>query len=124
VGPEDDPISARREHGAWLVRLSHDLDLSQLDALRSRFEEVLAEDLPVVVDMRGVHFVDSTILGLLLLSARKASGGFALVVDEGGSVARLLELANVSAHVATFASPEDALSALTERRGEGGAGLA
>jgi anti-sigma B factor antagonist len=114
---DDDVISRRLEGSVWVVELRGDLDLSRLDELRGGLEAVVAEGAPVVVDLAGVRFIDSTILALLLVSSRSAARGLALVVEPGGSVARLLELANVSRHVAVFASREEAERALAPPSG-------
>jgi anti-sigma B factor antagonist len=79
--------------GPLLLRVSGDLERSSRDAFCSIVDEVLARARPVVIDLTGVEFLDSSGLGALLDARRRA---LALGIDlriagEHGSVARLLQ---------------------------------
>jgi anti-anti-sigma factor len=84
-----------------------ELDLSTVDALQTELEDALAADWrTVVLDLRGVSFVDSTGLGLLLRSHERfqEQGVDFAIIEDPGPVRRLLELAGVS-HLFKRASP-------------------
>ncbi len=99
-------VEVRPERERILVAPLGELDLSTVDELQTELEDALAADWrTVVLDLRGVSFVDSTGLGLLLRAhERFQEQGVDFAIIEGGSVRRLLELAGVS-HIFKRASP-------------------
>lgn len=95
------PFEVRTERAGDDVRLllSGELDIGQEGTLRERVGAVLAEDQPdrLVVDVRGVRFVDSSGLrGLMLCrnDARSRGVPFALAVAPG-PVSHLLDVTGV-----------------------------
>ncbi|PSK97802.1 anti-sigma B factor antagonist [Murinocardiopsis flavida] len=84
-----------RHNGATVVRLTGDVDLSNVRALEARLAAAEAVDAPwMVVDLTGMGFVDSTVLGALLrLERRLAGAGRGLsVLAHDGRVSRVLRI--------------------------------
>lgn len=62
-----------QDEGASILRIRGDLDLSASAALRAcLLDEVGLDGPPIVLDMSGVPFVDSTCLGVLISVMRQA----------------------------------------------------
>jgi anti-anti-sigma factor len=71
--------------GPLNVRLSGDMDHRSSEAFRAGLGAVLARGRPVVVDLTGVSFLDSSGLGALLDARRRAieaTQGFVVCVGE------------------------------------------
>ena len=89
-------------------------DLATADAIR---REIAAEpDRPVVVDLSGVSFIDSSVLGVLVEAQRMAaeSGrGFAIVLGSTPpeTVRRVLEITGLLRKLPIHATYDDARSA-------------
>ena len=69
------PASASSEHNGrtTIVTLDGDFDLANVSALRHRLSDMLtAPRQDIVVDLRGVHFADSTMLSTLLAARGRA----------------------------------------------------
>jgi anti-sigma B factor antagonist len=80
------------EAGTLFLRVSGDLDRHSRDAFRSSLDDVLARGRPVVIDLTGLEFLDSSGLGALLDARRRAVAlGIDLrIAGEHGGVARVL----------------------------------
>jgi anti-sigma B factor antagonist len=63
----------REGTGPPVVALSGDLDIATAPSLRAELSEVNARGGDVVVDLRGLRFIDSTGLGVLVAARRDAS---------------------------------------------------
>lgn len=106
-------IAVRRGKGRVIVELRGELDM----ACASRLDEALAgaeldDSDAVVLDLRGVCFLDSTGLKAIF-RARKATreSGRRFAVTEGSAqVQRLLSLTRLGDHLHVIATPESALS--------------
>ncbi|HZR53600.1 MAG TPA: STAS domain-containing protein [Streptosporangiaceae bacterium] len=103
-----EPISA----GACaVVRVTGDVDLATAPGLRDALNRPDADH--VVVDLRGVAFLDSTGLGVLVgaLKRLRRRGGTLKVVTSGtGRVRRLFELTNLSRAFDMHTTVLDAIS--------------
>jgi stage II sporulation protein AA (anti-sigma F factor antagonist) len=66
----------------------------------------------VILDLRGVPFMDSTGLKVILIASRDLDGPLAVIAGAGSAVARLLDLAGVADRVPRFETEEEALDAL------------
>ena len=105
-------VAVRRGDGRMILELLGELDI----ACASRLDEALAAaDLDgsdtVVLDLRGVCFLDSTGLKAIF-RARKAvrESGRRFAVTEGSAqVQRLLSLTRLGDHLHVIATPESAL---------------
>ena len=106
-------VTARRGQERLILELQGELDMASVDLL----EEALANaDLDatraVVLDLRGVRFVDSSGLKAIL-EARKAvrDGGRQFAITEGSAqVQRVLSLTRLDEHLQTIETPESALA--------------
>jgi anti-sigma B factor antagonist len=85
-------LSTEQREGGAVVRLAGELDLSQADNFSEELSRAEASDPPVlVVDLRGVSFMDSTGLRLLLAALRRAEpAGRRLVIVRGQEQVREL----------------------------------
>ncbi len=92
-------VELRPERERILVVPVGELDLSTVDELQTELEDALAADWrTVVLDLRGLSFVDSTGLSLLLRSHERFQehGVDFAIIEDPGPVRRLLELGGVS----------------------------
>ena len=83
------------EHGAVVVALAGELDLVTVDRLRSRFDPLRVGDpSTVVVDLRGLTFVDSSGLNMLVICIRavERNGGSVVVAGANEHIAGLFEV--------------------------------
>jgi anti-anti-sigma factor len=85
-------LSTEQREGGAVVRLAGELDLSQADNFSEELSRADATSPDVlVVDLRGVSFMDSTGLRLLLAALRRAdSAGRRLVIVRGQEQVREL----------------------------------
>lgn len=88
--------SERIEPGIELIAISGEHDLNTTPELRDKLTAAIQEELPVVVDLSGADFIDSSILGALLEARHQAEDkglGFAVALASGArSVERVLEV--------------------------------
>ncbi|MDX6505473.1 MAG: anti-sigma factor antagonist [Gaiellaceae bacterium] len=88
-----------------LVSVSGELDLYVENDLREALAsaELLATP-TVVVDLSGVSFMDSTGCGILVaeMKRRRRHGGELVLVSNGNSVGRVLEVAGIDQIVAVY----------------------
>jgi anti-sigma B factor antagonist len=79
--------------GTRVIVVSGEVDMGAAPAFEKRLVDVLAGDDPVLLDLTGVTYMDSTAIGVLI-STRKRSGlnrtRFALVVGPG-DIRRMIE---------------------------------
>jgi anti-sigma B factor antagonist len=70
-------------HGAWsILTVEGELDLSTSPRFRDSLTELLATSDHVAIDLRGVTFMDSTALGVVV-SGMKRDGELALIGPTG-----------------------------------------
>src|SRR4051812_12256318 len=87
----------RSDTGAVVLELRGEYDTYMAHRLREHLDELQHEVLPLVVDLSGAVFLDSTTVGVLLQGLTEATArgtGFALLVPESASapLRRMLEL--------------------------------
>jgi anti-anti-sigma factor len=106
--------------GVVLVQLAGELDLVLVDELRAEFERALELSADVVVDCRGVTFMDCAVLGVLVgvsVRARSHQGSLCLVAPNR-VVLRLLELSELTETLPVHPDLRSAAeSLLVSRRG-------
>jgi anti-sigma B factor antagonist len=115
--PEDFRID-EQEHirgtGTIVLAVHGDADLNGAEELESRLTEVIEEGpSAVVVDLSGVTFLDSTVLGVLLrgLKRLRARGGRFRVVAPSAEIRRIFELTYLDRLFELDATREEALVA-------------
>lgn len=99
----------REERGTCIVALRGEIDLEQSPRARQVLLESVERGAPILVDLAGVEYIDSSGVASLveaLQQARKKDIGFALVAPSSG-VHRVLELARLDKVFTIHASLED-----------------
>lgn len=105
----------RTERGVTVVALSGDVDVAQGLSLRDLLGELLGGPPgPVVIDLSGVRFLDSSGVGLLVTSHRRATedGRAFGVAEPGDAVRRTLQLTRTDRILTVHETLADALDAL------------
>ena len=107
-------ITVERTGGIATVRLRGEQDVANVGELERALAGT-ADARATVVDVSGVRFVDSSVLGALVNAAgRERRGRFAIVLGTAGNptVRRLIELTGLATVLPTYESAEEALAAL------------
>lgn len=95
-------VSTSRSDALTTVKVTGELDIATADKLSAALETLdVAPGERVAVDLRGVGFMDSTGLRILIAANRVAGeGGYDLVVVTGDSPARrVFELTRMDEHI-------------------------
>lgn len=74
----DVSVSSATVHSCVVVTVSGELDMFTVPTLRTALEEHLDGEAPLVVDLTGVTFMDSTSLALLISIRRRLPASAAL----------------------------------------------
>jgi anti-sigma B factor antagonist len=102
----------RNDAGPAVVTISGEHDLSTAPNLRRRLDNLLDEGTATVVDLSPATFIDSSILGVILDTRRRAAEaniGFAVVHANGAdAVDRVLEVTGLRAELPVHARREEA----------------
>jgi anti-anti-sigma factor len=106
-------VDISRVGGGVAVSPVGDIDLASADRLRTamRLEESQAPT--VVLDLRGVPFMDSSGLGVIVhenRTARERGARFAVAVGGQPAVRRILELSGLSSVLELVDDPSDVLA--------------
>lgn len=89
-------MSGEMRDGRYVVSASGELDLAGAPAFAAALDRAASHDCPMVVDLRGVTFMDST--GINALVAHAVGGGSAPPqVLTSPEIARLFEISGVAA---------------------------
>jgi anti-sigma B factor antagonist len=104
------------------VTFSGEHDLNTAPELRDRLAGVIEGNRPIVVDLSGAAFIDSSIIGAVLDARREAHVkglGFAVALTKGAQpVERVLEVTNLTStlpvHRTRDAAVAEALSGAPE----------
>ncbi len=103
--------------GEWnVVTVTGDLDMASAPSLRQAVVSAKLDRPMVVLDLRGVGFVDSTGLGVivgLLKRLRTADGDLRLVIDEP-RVRRVFEITDLTRVFRLFATVDEAVECSDE----------
>ena len=108
-------VVERAEPGVEVVVVTGEHDLSTAPELERRLEAALASGQPVVIDLLGTTFIDSTVLRVVICAREQAgerSVGFRCVLGEttGHGVRRLLELTGMEDRLETVPTRADAIA--------------
>ncbi|HYF24411.1 MAG TPA: STAS domain-containing protein [Baekduia sp.] len=94
-----------------------ELDVAAARDLRPELNEAAGQvDAPVVVDLTGVTFIDSTALGAIVQAdgrLRRNGRRLCVVAPPGSAAAVVIELTNLDRHLEIHRSRDAALSAAT-----------
>ena len=105
-----------------VIAFTGDLDLAVVDDLTSALETGLDGGGDAVVDLTGVHFIDSAGIQVVVKAhddARAAEHRLELVVAPGSNVDRVLGITGLMEHLAPHASREAAMAAVAAGGGKG-----
>ena len=105
-----DVVSEARDGGVAIVRVRGEIDLATAEEFGANLA-MQDRDKPLVLDLSGVTFMDSSGLGTLLTDAKERDS-IAVVVAEGSAVERLFDLAGIGDYLPHHPSEEEALAAL------------
>ena len=112
---DDFSVSHERERGCEVVALAGELDIDTTYTARATLEPLVDEgEGPIVVDLSGVGFVDSTAIAMLVTMRRKlreAGRGFA-IVGQTGPVGRLFALTGLEQELGLVATRDAAFDAV------------
>ena len=106
--------SAREQHGARIIVVEGDFDLGGATEFRLARAEAMRGDGPLVVDLRGCSFIDSTGIACVIRAferANRARRSSALVASTF-HVRRVLELVGVPDRIPCFERLDEALAGL------------
>jgi anti-sigma B factor antagonist len=111
------PFEAHEEvvRGAWVITIVGELDIATSPKVRELLSEAARdEDRPLVIDLTGCEFVDSTGLATLLHGAKPAQNGESNValVCIGGEVRKLLELTAIDRTIPVYETLDSAIEAV------------
>jgi anti-sigma B factor antagonist len=112
----------RKDAGLAVVTISGEHDLSTAPHLRRRLDGLLDERVATVVDLSPATFIDSSILGVILDSRRRAAEakiGFAVARSAGSdAVDRVLEVTGLRSELPVHARREEAVEAVSGNSGK------
>ncbi len=96
--------------GWHCISVTGEIDLATVPDLESAIESVFASNShPLVIDLRGSSFMDSTGLKALVMANRRfdeSGRGFAVAVS-GGPISRLIDLSGVESSMRIVESTEN-----------------
>jgi anti-sigma B factor antagonist len=105
-------IDVSREADRVVLRLNGELDLASVPLLESTVQSSTLDDpATIVLDLRGLEFIDSTGLrAILLQDKRSAERGQTFALVRGSEqVQRLMRMTGVDEHLKLIDSPEEIL---------------
>jgi anti-anti-sigma factor len=112
IPPEEFAISTAEVAGRAHVTLRGELDLATAPELEQLITERLDSSQDVVVDLRGLEFMDSSGIRVLVAAhARAGRGGTRLFVvrpDTGSAVAKIVEVAGLDGELNIVDDPAQA----------------
>ena len=111
-------VTVRRERGVVIAEVTGDIDISTVSGLRERLLELADSGEPLIVDLNGVSFIDSTGLGVLVATARRADthGGSLHAVCSRKPTRKLLWLTGVDRRIPLTDTVDETLRHLTASR--------
>ncbi|HMM21297.1 MAG TPA: anti-sigma F factor antagonist [Selenomonadales bacterium] len=109
-------ISTLVKQGVLVIRVEGELDMHVADEFRQTVDEALAASgmKHVILNLKGVTFIDSSGLGVILGRYKKVagSGGKMLAANVRPQVARILELSGLLRLIAPYGSETEAMESL------------
>ena len=111
-------VTVSHERGVVIAAVTGAIDLSTVSALRERLFGLADGGEPLIVDLNRVSFIDSTGLGVLIGTARRAAehGSTVHAVCSQPQTRKLLWLTGVDRRIPLTATMDGALKLLTASR--------
>ena len=88
-------VDSTPDHGGWILSLKGELDLATVPCIQEVFDSWLIVPSHLIIDARGVSFIDSTGLGVLIRAWKLVGGRFSLRHPSHQTM-RLLELSGLA----------------------------
>jgi anti-sigma B factor antagonist len=104
-------LTIDRRDGGVVVRADGEVDLDSAEALAAGLRTADDGSSPVVVDLTGVPFMDSSGLRALLVASSGMGERLAVVMSPGSPVAHLLQIAEVADRFRVYRTVEEATDA-------------
>jgi anti-anti-sigma factor len=101
----------RLNDSLWVLKLVGEHDLSTAPAVAGAFRRIADSCTNVVVDLTDTSFIDSTVVGALIGYADDGETVL-LVAPADGAARRVLDLVEVTPHLRTFDTRDEALRAV------------
>jgi anti-sigma B factor antagonist len=116
-------FSIRREPDYTVVTVSGEIDMVTVGRLREQLFELAASGEPVVADLDRVSFIDSTGLGVLVGTVKRAAahGGSFQVVSAQPNFWRVFRMAGLDSAIPLTRTLAEAQQALADRDAPGSA---
>lgn len=96
--------------GRHRISLSGELDLANADAFSAAIDDALEAEVPIVLDMRELTFIDSTGIAVLVgLIGRAAPDGLRILPSEAPAVSRVLKLTGLDERMPLASAADDSL---------------
>lgn len=114
AAPHEQPVREIAHDGdAVVVRLGGELDLYNAHLVRDAlFESVADSPQRLVVDLAGVRFIDSTVLGVLIEASTRLPDRRAFLLASAGLEARrALQISGLDRHFRLHETVDEALAA-------------
>ena len=100
----------------WVVELTGEHDLSNVGKLHSTLETIFAQGTTIVVDLSPTTFIDSSVLGELILAQQRADANPheqpAIVAPKDGTAARLIAMVDANRLFSLFETRAEALQSI------------
>lgn len=110
--PPQPRVEVERCGAAWLITLHGEHDISTQALLRGHLDRVREAGGPIVVDLSPAKFIDSTVIGALVLAWQQGGGDFALVAPTNYEGTRLVELIGIGSVIPVYPTRAAALASL------------
>ena len=113
-------IERSTTEGVHVVSVRGELDLATAPELRALLEEDLGNEEPVLIDLNGCEFIDSTGIAVIVRAWQQrdgvpGSGGLLGLCAPDKQVSRLLEVTGVDASISIFSECDEGLAELRNR---------
>ena len=109
-------VELARVGDVCVVALLGEHDLTTIDSVRAAVAQARPQGLPLVLDLCGAAFIDSSVLNLVVQLSREAQqpgqAGFAVAARPGSHPARLFDLGGLRALLPVYDDVEQAAAAL------------
>ncbi|MHB1390541.1 MAG: STAS domain-containing protein [Thermoleophilia bacterium] len=109
--------SERMPDGAAVITIKGELDLYTAPRLKEELLAVLEDNvLQLVIDMTGVHFIDSSALGVLIGGVKrlKPLGGKLVLVSVDENVNWILQITGLNSVFEIYTTRDDALAGVAK----------
>ena len=109
-------VTVRRERGVVIAEVTGDIDVSTVSGLRERLLGLADSGQPLVVDLNGVSFIDSTGIGVLVGVWRrtKATEGSLALASPSRQAQSVLDATGLTKVLSIYRTEEEAVQACAQ----------